>query len=119
MDIAYRAYAVQPFCFSGLKWVDDTIVLLERGDTSPIQGVLLDQWTYYQGIPQVDVPDRKIHHGCTSDLQPLHSPTPEPMAWHVGRVRVMDSPEEWEEALAGSRGPASTTGTSPFWHRTT
>ena len=47
MDIAYRTYAVQPFRFPGLMWVDDTIVLLERGDTHPIQGVLLDQRTYY------------------------------------------------------------------------
>ena len=34
MDIAYRTFAVQPFCFLGLMWVDDTIVLLERGDMS-------------------------------------------------------------------------------------
>ena len=47
MDIAYRASAVQPFRFPGLMWVDDTIVLLEQGDTRPIQGVLLDQRTYY------------------------------------------------------------------------
>ena len=45
MDIAYRAYAVQPFRFPGLMWVDNTIVLLERGDARPIQGVLLHQRT--------------------------------------------------------------------------
>ena len=60
MDIAYRASAVQPFRFPGLMWVDNTIVILERGDTRPIQGVLLDQQTYYQGVLRVDVPDRKI-----------------------------------------------------------
>ena len=42
MDIAERASAVQPFRFPGLMWVDETIVLLERPDTRPIQGVLLD-----------------------------------------------------------------------------
>ena len=36
MDIAYRAFAVEPFRFPGLMWVDDTIVLLERGDSRPI-----------------------------------------------------------------------------------
>ena len=38
MDIAYRSSAVEPFRFPGLMWVDDTIVLLERGDSHPIQG---------------------------------------------------------------------------------
>ena len=42
MDIAYRAFAVQPFRFPGLMRVDNTIALLERGDTRPTQGVLLD-----------------------------------------------------------------------------
>ena len=60
MNIAYHASAVQPFRFPGLMWVDDTIVLLERGDTRPIQGVLLDQRTYYHGILRVDVLDCKI-----------------------------------------------------------
>ena len=46
MDIAYRAFAVEPFGFPGLMWVDNTIVLLERSDTRPIQGVLLDKRTY-------------------------------------------------------------------------
>ena len=86
MDIAYRAYAVQPFRFPGLMWVDDTIVLLERGDTRPIQGILLDQRTYYQGILRVDVPDRNIQHGSTSDPLPLRSSTPEAVARHMGRA---------------------------------
>ena len=47
MDIAYRASAVQPFRFQGLMWVGDKIVLLERGDTRPIPGVLLDRRMYY------------------------------------------------------------------------
>ena len=38
MDIAYRAFAVEPFRFPRLMWVDDRIVLLERGDAHPIQG---------------------------------------------------------------------------------
>ena len=76
MDIAYRSSAVEPFRFPGLMWVDDTIVLLERGDPRPIQGVLLDQRTYYQGMLKVDVPDRKIEHGSTSDPRPLRLPPP-------------------------------------------
>ena len=55
----------------------------------------------YQGILRVDVPGCKIHHGSTSDPQPLHSPTPEAIARQLGRVWVTDSPEEREEALAG------------------
>ena len=47
MDIAYRAFTVEPFRFPGFMWVDDTIVLLERGDSRPIQGLLPDQRTYY------------------------------------------------------------------------
>ena len=47
MGIAYRASPVQPFRFPRLMWVDDTIVILEQGDTHPIQGVMLDQRTYY------------------------------------------------------------------------
>ena len=50
----------------------------------------------------MDVPDRKIQHGSTSDPQPPRSPTPEAIAWHMGRAWVTDSPEEREEALAGS-----------------
>ena len=42
MGITYRAFAVELFRLVGLVWVDDTIVLLERGDTRRIQGVLLD-----------------------------------------------------------------------------
>ena len=76
MDIAYRSSAVEPFRFPGLMWVDDTIVLLERGDSHPIQGVLLDQRVYYQGILRVDVPDHKIQYGSTSNPRPLRSPTP-------------------------------------------
>ena len=67
IDIAYRAYAVQPFHVPGLIWVDDTTVLLECGDTRPIKGVLLDQRTYYQGILWVDVLDLKFLDGSTSD----------------------------------------------------
>ena len=66
MDIAYRAFAAMPFHFLGLMWVDDTIVILERGDARPTQGVLLDR-TYYQGILRVDIPDRKIQHGSMAD----------------------------------------------------
>ena len=50
----------------------------------------------------MDVPDRKIQHGSTSDPQPLRSRTPEAVTRHVGRAWVMDSPEEREEALAGA-----------------
>ena len=102
MDIAYRAFALEPFRFPGLMCVHNTMVLLERGDAGPIQGVLLDQRTYYQGILRVDVPDRKIQHGSTSDPQTLRSPIPAAVAWHVGRAWVTDSPEQREEALAGA-----------------
>ena len=44
MDIACRSFAVMPFLFPRLMWVDDTIVILERSDTRPIQGVLLDHY---------------------------------------------------------------------------
>ena len=37
MDIAYRTHALEPFRFLGLMWVDDTIVILERGDSRPIR----------------------------------------------------------------------------------
>ena len=47
------------------------------------------------------VPNHKIH-GSTSDPQSPRSPTPEAVARHVGRAWVTDSPEEREEALAGS-----------------
>ena len=60
MDIPYRACTIQPFRFPGLIWMEDTIVLLEWGDTRPIQEVLLERRTYSQSILQVDVPDRKI-----------------------------------------------------------
>ena len=50
----------------------------------------------------MDVPNRKIQHGSTSDPLPLRSPTPEAIARHVGRTWVTDSPEEQEEALAGA-----------------
>ena len=100
MDIAYRSSAVEPFRFLGLMWVDDTIVLLERGDSHPIQGVLLDQRVYYQGILRVDVPDRKIQHGSTSDPRPLRSPTPAAVARHLGRAWVTSTPDQRREALA-------------------
>ena len=51
---------------------------------------------------RVDVPDRKIQHGSTSDPQPLRSPTPAAVAQHVGRTWVTDSPEQQEEALTGA-----------------
>ena len=35
MDIAYRTHAVEPFRFPGLMWVDDTIVIMERGNPRP------------------------------------------------------------------------------------
>ena len=101
-DIAHGEYAVQPYRFPGLTWVDDKIVLQHRDDTRPIQGVLLNQRTYYRGILRVDVADRTIEHGSACDPQPLCSPTPEAIARHVGRVWVTDSPEEGEEVLAGS-----------------
>ena len=102
MDVVYRTHAVEPFRFPGLMWVDDTIVILERGDSRPIQGVLLDQRTYYQGILRADVPDRKIQHGSTSDPQPLRSPTPAAVARHLGRTWVTDTPNQRQEALAGA-----------------
>ena len=82
--------------------MDDAIVLLERDDIHPIQGVPLDQRTYYHGILRVDVPERKIQQGSTSGPQPLRSPTPEAVAYDVGRVWVSDSLEEREEELAGA-----------------
>ena len=87
MDIAYRSFAL-----------DHTIVLLERGDFRPIQGVLLDQRTYYQGIVQVDVQDHKIQHGSTSDPRPLRSPTPAAVARHLGRTWVTSTPGQRQEA---------------------
>ena len=50
----------------------------------------------------MDVPDRKIQHGSTSDPQQLRLPTLEAVARHVGRVWLTDSLEEREEALAGA-----------------
>ena len=102
MDIAYRSSAVEPFRFPGLMWVDDTIVLLERGDSHPIQGVLLDQRVYYQGILRVDIPYRKIQHGSTSHPRPLRSPTPAAVARHLGRAWVTSTPDQRREALAGA-----------------
>ena len=67
MDIAYRASAVQPFCFPGLMWVDDTILILERGDTRPIQG---SRWTNGHTINWFRrwmSRTAKLHHGSTSD----------------------------------------------------
>ena len=102
LDIAYRAHAVEPFRFPGLMWVDDTIVIVERGNSRPIQGVVLDQRTYYQGILRVDVPNRKIQHGSTSDPQPLLSPTPAAVAGHLGRTWATDTPDQRRDALAGA-----------------
>ena len=50
----------------------------------------------------MDVPDRKLQHGSTSDPQPLCSPTPAAVAQHVGHTWATDSPEQREEALAGA-----------------
>ena len=111
MDMAYRSSAVEPFRFPGLMWVGDTIVLLERGDSRPIQGVLLDQRTYYQGILRVDVPDRKIQHGSTSDPRPLRLPTPAAVARHLGRTWVTSTP-----AGGIGRGPGNTTLRGPPVH---
>ena len=100
MDIAYRSSAVEPFRFPGLMWVDDPIVLLERGDSRPIQGVVLDQRVYYQGFLGVDVPDRKIQHGSTPDPRPLRSPTPAAVACHLGRTWATSTRDQRREALA-------------------
>ena len=96
-DIAYRASVVQPFRYPVLMWVDDTMVLLKRRDTRPIQGVLLDQ-----GILWVNVPDCKIQHGSTSEPQPLRSPTLAAVTRHMDRGWITDSPKQREEALAGA-----------------
>ena len=58
------------------------------------------QRVYYQGILRVDVPDRKIQHGSTSDPRPPRSPTPP-------RPRVGD---EYPGPAAGGtgRGPGDT-----------
>ena len=113
MDIVYRAFAVEPFRFPGLMWVDDTIVLLERGDSRPIQGVPLDQRTYYQGILRVDVPDRKIQHGSTSDPQPVGRPRQLP--WPAICAAVGN---RYPGPAAGgtSRGPGNTTFQGPPLH---
>ena len=63
---------------------------------------MLNQRTYYQGILRVDVPDRKIQCGSTSDPQPLRSPTPAAVAQHMGGTWVTENPEQREEALAGA-----------------
>ena len=96
------AFAVEPFRFPGLMWVDNTIVLPERGGARPIQGVLLDQRTYYKGILRVHVPNRKIQHGSTSDPQSLRSPTPAAVTRHMGRAWVANTPDQREESLAGA-----------------
>ena len=56
----------------------------------------------HQGILRVDVPDRKIQHGSTSDPRPLRSPTPAAVACHLGRAWVTSTPDERQEALAGA-----------------
>ena len=62
----------------------------------------MDQRVYYQGILRVDVPDRKIQHGSTSDPRPLRSPTPAAVARHLGRAWVTSTPDQRREALAGA-----------------
>ena len=100
MDIAYWSSAVEPFRFPGLMWLDNTIVLLERGNYRPIQGVVLDQRVYHQGILRVDVPDRKIQLGSTSHPRPLRSPTPAAVARHLGGTWATSTPDQRREALA-------------------
>ena len=73
MDITYRASVVQPFCFPGLMWVDDTIVLLEQGGTRPVQGVVLDQRTYYQGILRRHPAPMFVHSGSLCPTRGPHS----------------------------------------------
>ena len=53
--------------------VDDTITIA-RGE---------DQRTYFQGLPRVCVPEKKFHHGSTSDSLALQSPGPD---MHVGLI---------------------------------
>ena len=50
----------------------------------------------------MDVPDRKIQHGSTSSPQPLRSPTPAAVARHLGRTWVTDTPDQRQEAQAGT-----------------
>ena len=70
--------------------------------TAPHRATPQHTTAHHQGIQRVDVPDRKIQHGSTSDPQPLRSPTLAAVAQHVGRAWVTDSPEQQEEALAGA-----------------
>ena len=50
----------------------------------------------------MDVPDRKIQHGSTSDPRPLRSPTPAAVARHLGRTWVTSTLDQRQEALAGA-----------------
>ena len=54
-----------------IMWVNDTITVLAGGEDRPIQGVLVDQHTYFKGVFSVSAPDKKIHHGSTKDVLPL------------------------------------------------
>ena len=48
----------------------------------------------------MDVPDREIQHGSTSDPQPLRSPMPAAVARHLGRTWVTSTPDQRQEELA-------------------
>ena len=50
----------------------------------------------------MDVPNRKVKHGSTSNPQPLRSSTPVAMARHLGRTCVRDTPDLRQKALAGA-----------------
>ena len=58
-------------------WVDDTVVMLQRDPDYPLQGTLVDQRAYFEGVMKVALAVKKMQYATTGKPQTLLFITPE------------------------------------------
>ena len=52
-------------------WVDDTVVMLQRDPDYPLQGMLVDQQAYFEGVMKVALAVKNMQYATTSKPQTL------------------------------------------------
>ena len=80
-------------------WVDDTVVMLERD--YPLQGTLVDQQAYFEGVMKVALAVKKMQYATTGKPQTLLFITPERAKAMAGVLWVQATDAQKRECLRG------------------
>ena len=98
----YGAATADPIGVPSQLWVDDTVVMLQRDPDYPLQGTLVDQQAYFEGVMKVALAVKKMQYATTGSPQPLLLVNPQRAREMAGVPWMRATEAQKRECLRGA-----------------